>query len=184
MKYNKCLHKRGERKIYGTLRREFIVCLIYLPLWTPHQKQAAHFPMWRWRYQQNFKVDRGEGEHLCSRKTLECDCNINFGLYSFNIPHAILCNHFSILSLSLSLNNHLETAYCGFYAFARLKISTSYTHTARANGKQYFHFNFWDTNNRIIFFFENGTCVTNLCVHEVPANRDRSEWFIETHESY
>lgn len=32
------------------------------------------------------------------QETLECDCNINFGRYSFNIPCAILCNHFSILS--------------------------------------------------------------------------------------
>lgn len=59
------------------------------------------------------------------QETLECDCNINFGLYSFNIPCAILCNHFSILTLSLflsHLNYHLETTYCGFNAFARLKI--------------------------------------------------------------
>lgn len=166
----------GWREIYGTLRREFIVYLIYLRLWTPQQHSRRQISretgrMGRSNISSSGKVEERENN---AGNTLECDCNINFGLshspFIQHIPCAILCNHFSILSAHL--NYHLETANCGFYAFARLKIfHLIHIHHINA-ARPIFTLN---TNNRIILE-RNGTCVTNfVCIYCKMVDR-KMEW--------
>lgn len=155
------LDEGGREKIYGTLRREFIVCLIYLPLWTPLEAAARFLleSIKRWQYQQSFKV---EGE-ICSRKLL----NVTVILILDSIHsafHAILCNHFSILTPRQQPSwNRILWLLCICKIENFHLISTA----------QYFHSNFGeDTNNRIIF--RNGTCVTNFVyMHKVHKLRQR-----------